>query len=249
MGWVGSIPEAYFSKGVNFFTPRGGLVYPEVPYSGGMESLRIALVDDYEIVLRGLEMMLRSYGDTLEVVEIDLNRDVDTPVHITLYDTFAATPGDGTDVHELANNPLAGKVVVYSWDLDEMRVKAALANGASGYLSKGLPAARLVAALHEIHRGEGEVFQGSSSQAQSSLGDWPGREEGLTQREAEILALITQGLTNAEIADRARLSINTVKTFIRSCYRRIGVTDRSNAILWGLAHGFFPDHKRVKPRQ
>lgn len=214
-----------------------------------MESLRIALVDDYEIVLRGLEMMLRTYGDTVEVVEIDLNRDVDTPVHITLYDTFAATPGDGADVHELASNPLAGKVVVYSWDLDETRVEAALANGASGYLSKGLPAARLVSALHDIHRGEGKVFQGPTGQTKSSLGDWPGREEGLTQREAEVLALITQGLSNLEIADRARLSINTVKTFIRSCYRRIGVTDRSNAILWGLEHGFFPDHKRVQPRR
>jgi DNA-binding NarL/FixJ family response regulator len=45
------------------------------------------------------------------------------------------------------------------------------------------------------------------------------------------------------------LSINTVKTVIRSCYRRIGVADRSNAILWGLEHGFIPDHKRVQPGQ
>ncbi|MGN5732183.1 MULTISPECIES: response regulator transcription factor [Arthrobacter] len=213
-----------------------------------MVNLRVALVDDYEIVLRGLEMMLRSYGDTVEVVELDLNRNVAKTADITLYDTFAALPGDGVDVHELASNPLAGKVVVYSWDLDETRIKAALANGASGYLSKGLPAARLVSALHDIHRGVSQVFHGPSGQSKSSLGDWPGREEGLTQREAEVLALITQGLSNAEIAERARLSINTVKTFIRSCYRRIGVTDRSNAILWGLEHGFFPDHKRVRPR-
>ncbi|MFQ4150521.1 response regulator transcription factor [Arthrobacter sp. LAPM80] len=214
-----------------------------------MESLRIALVDDYEIVLRGLEMMLRSYGDSLEVVELDLNSNVAKPVDLTLYDTFAATPGDREDVHELAANPLAGKVVVYSWDLDETRVKAALANGASGYLSKGLPAARLVRSLYEIHQGKGQVFHGSGSQAKASLGDWPGREEGLTQREAEVLALITQGLSNTEIADRVQLSVNTVKTFIRSCYRRIGVANRSNAILWGFEHGFIPDHKRVAPRQ
>lgn len=213
-----------------------------------MESLRVALVDDYEIVLRGLEMMLRSYGDTVEVVELDLNRSVDARVDLTLYDTFAATPGDREDVHELSTNPLAGKVVVYSWALDDDMVKAALANGASGYLSKGLPAAQLVRALHNIHRGEGQVFSGPSGQAKTSLGDWPGREEGLTQREAEVLALITQGLSNAEIADRAQLSVNTVKTFIRSCYRRIGVANRSKAILWGLEHGFFPDHKRVRPR-
>lgn len=53
-------------------------------------------------------------------------------------------------MQELATNPLAGKVFVYSWDLDETRVKAALASGASGYLSKGIYAVRLVRALHYI---------------------------------------------------------------------------------------------------
>ncbi|GAA5230051.1 response regulator transcription factor [Arthrobacter cryoconiti] len=212
-----------------------------------MDSLRIALVDDYEIVLRGLETMLQSYGDTLEVVELDLNSTVARRVDLTLYDTFAATPGDREDVHDLAANPLSGKVVVYSWDLDETRVRAALANGASGYLSKGLPAAQLVSALHDIHHGVAQVFYGPGGNAKTSIGDWPGREEGLTQREAEVLALITQGLSNTEIAERVRLSVNTVKTLIRSCYRRINVANRANAIIWGVDHGFFPDHKRIPP--
>ncbi|PYI69770.1 hypothetical protein CVV68_01285 [Arthrobacter livingstonensis] len=59
---------------------------------------------------------------------------------------------------------------------------------------------------------------------------------------------LLEDLVLAEIADRARHSGNTVKTFIRSCYRRIGVANRPNAILWGLEHGFIPDHKRVVPR-
>ncbi len=63
-------------------------------------------------------------------------------------------------------------------------------------------------------------------------GDWPGREAGLSPREAEILALITQGLSNQEIADRAYLSINSVKTYIRSAYRKIGVTRRTQAAVW-----------------
>lgn len=214
-----------------------------------MGTLRIALVDDYEIVLRGLETMLRSYGEALQIVELDLNCTVDQRVDITLYDTFAATPGDREDVHELATNPRAGKVVVYSWDLNESLVEAALSNGASGYLSKGLPAFRLVRALHDIHEGQGRVFPGPGGQTKTGLGDWPGREEGLTQREAEVLALITQGMSNIEIADRTHLSINSIKTFIRSCYRRIGVANRPNAILWGLEHGFFPDHKRVRPQK
>jgi DNA-binding NarL/FixJ family response regulator len=216
------------------------------PYGEGVGIIRVALVDDYEVVVRGLEAMLRSYPDVLEVVELDLNRDVGQPVDITLYDTFAATQGDREDVRRLATTPQAGKVVVYSWNLDPALVAAALDNGAAGYLSKGLPAAQLVAALQGLHRGGTHTRVDLGGAAPKSVsGDWPGREEGLTQREAEILALITQGMSNADIADRTRLSPNSIKTHIRSCYRRIGVTSRSQAILWGIGHGFRPDRERI----
>ena len=80
-------------------------------------------------------------------------------------------------------------------------------------------------------------------------GDWPGRAEGLTAREAEVIALITQGLSNAEIAERASLSINSVKSYIRTSYRKMGVTSRTNAVLWGLEHGFSPDRIRIHPER
>jgi NarL family two-component system response regulator LiaR len=57
--------------------------------------------------------------------------------------------------------------------------------------------------------------------------------------------LITQGLSNAEIAERTHLSINSIKTYIRSCYRRIGASSRTNAVLWGIEHGFRPDRIRI----
>jgi NarL family two-component system response regulator LiaR len=60
---------------------------------------------------------------------------------------------------------------------------------------------------------------------------------GLTGREIEVLALIGEGLTNQEIADRVFISINSVKTYIRSAYRKIGVKSRSQAAVWGLQHG------------
>jgi two-component system, NarL family, response regulator LiaR len=76
-------------------------------------------------------------------------------------------------------------------------------------------------------------------------GDWPGREEGLTARESEVLCLITQGLTNAQIVERTQLSINSIKSYIRSCYRKIGVDSRSRAVLWGVDHGMQFDRVRV----
>ena len=56
-----------------------------------------------------------------------------------------------------------------------------------------------------------------------------------------MIALITQGLGNEEIADRMFMSINTVKTYIRTAYRKIGVDSRARAILWGVDNGFRPD--------
>lgn len=77
---------------------------------------------------------------------------------------------------------------------------------------------------------------------------WPGQERGLSPREAELLALIVRGLTNQEMAERAYLSINTIKTYVRSCYRKIGVTSRSQAVVWGLRNGFDLDEQRPSPR-
>ena len=81
-----------------------------------------------------------------------------------------------------------------------------------------------------------------------SIGElnWPGRSEGLTDRESEILALITQGKSNAEVAKLTYLSPNTVKSYIRTIYRKINVTSRTQAVLWGVRHGFTPDHDRVE---
>ncbi|MEV8254228.1 response regulator transcription factor [Rhodoglobus sp. NPDC076762] len=211
-----------------------------------MSSVQVALVNDYEVVARGVVGMLRSYSNRIRVVELDLNKQVDERVDIALYDTFAGTQGDRAAVHQLASNPAVGAVVVYSWNLDPAHIAAVLANGADGYVSKGLPAAKLVAALEDIHAGGAKVHIGGVGVPTVMVGDWPGREEGLTEREAEVLALITQGLSNLEIAERTHLSINSIKTYIRSCYRAIGVTSRTNAVLWGIEHGFRPDRVRIE---
>jgi NarL family two-component system response regulator LiaR len=62
----------------------------------------------------------------------------------------------------------------------------------------------------------------------------------LSTRETEILTLIVQGLSNQEIADRSYLSINSVKTYVRTAYKKMGVTRRSQAVVWAMQHGFEP---------
>lgn len=64
-----------------------------------------------------------------------------------------------------------------------------------------------------------------------------GKDAGLTARETELVTLIARGLTNEEIAQEAHISINTLKTYIRSAYRKMGVVRRSQAVRWGIEHG------------
>jgi len=198
------------------------------------------VINDYEVVVKGVAGMLRNYTDLVTVVEMDVRRHVSQPVDIALYDTFAALPGDREGVRRLVEDERIRRVAVYSWNTDPQLVEASLDNGADAYLSKELPAAKLVEALIAVHTGRQPEDARPRRFASPVGNDWPGREEGLTLRESDVLALITQGLSNDEIAEQLHLSVNSVKTHIRTCYRRIGVTNRANAVLWGIDHGFRP---------
>ena len=204
--------------------------------------LRLAIVDDYPIVVAGVASFLAS--ESIAVVETAAMTPVLTDVDIILYDTFGQVQGVGIDLQDFVRDSGA-KVVIYSWNLEPEMIRQAMAGGASGYLSKVLTGPEVVAALERVMRGEIVVITGDHETSVGGVGDWPGRSAGLSPREAEVLALITQGLSNVEVANRAFLSPNTVKTYIRSAYRKIGVQSRSQAIVWGMANGFEPNALRT----
>jgi DNA-binding NarL/FixJ family response regulator len=208
--------------------------------------LRIALVDDYDVVLAGLAAMFDRYRDRVRVVEIDANKPVSEEVDIALYDSFAQREADAESLGLLIANPLAHRIVVYTWNFHPSLVAQAKGLGAHGYLSKTLPARDLVRALEAVHAGEIVVSDPPGKERPVTGLDWPGRGEGLTERESEVLALITQGRTNAEVAEMTFLSPNTVKSYIRNIYRKIEVSSRTQAVLWGVRHGFTPDHHRIE---
>jgi DNA-binding CsgD family transcriptional regulator len=68
-------------------------------------------------------------------------------------------------------------------------------------------------------------------------------KEALTGREFQLLQLIGAGMSNQEIAEKMYVSINTVKTYVRTAYRRIGVTSRANAVLWAVRNGLVAVHR------
>lgn len=204
--------------------------------------LRLAIVDDYAVVVAGVASLLAE--EHIDVVETGAGRPVLSDVDMVLYDTFGQVPGSGIDLKDFVRESGA-KVVIYSWNLEPRLIQEALDEGASGYLSKVMTGAEIVRALERVMAGEVVVVTGNHETSVGGDGDWPGRDFGLSSREAEMIALITQGLSNKEVAARAFLSVNSVKTYIRSAYRKIQVTSRSQAVLWGVQNGFKPDSLRT----
>jgi DNA-binding NarL/FixJ family response regulator len=207
--------------------------------------ITVSLIDDYDVVLKGLAHLFDEYRDRVVVAEIDANASMLDEVDVVLYDSFAQPESDHDQIAELVKNPRAHRVVVYTWNFQPELIDAAQRLGVHGYLSKTLTASQLVSAIEAVHAGE-TVISDQGRRAPSAQGlDWPGRVEGITDRESEILALITQGKSNADVARLTYLSPNTVKSYIRSVYRKIGATSRTQAVLYGVRHGFEPDTHRI----
>jgi len=202
------------------------------------------VVNDHELIVRGVAAMLEPFKDIIRVVELDLDVPVARPVDIALYDTFTCTNLGSDDLDELCESPHVGRVVLYTWTLTEELVASALSRGVHSALHKSLDAEALVRALTTAQEQTLEVIPLVEDPSVAS-NSWPGRVDGLTPRESEIIALVTAGLSNNEIAERTYLSINSVKSYIRSAYRTMGVTSRSRAILWGIDHGMAPTRMRV----
>lgn len=208
--------------------------------------VHVALVNDVEVIVRGLEQMLAP-DERIEVVELDASVGVAEPVDVALFDTFSQPAGFGA-IDRLLASENVGRVAVYSWTMDPELIEEAFAKGVAGYLSKSLSAAQIADAIIRVHGGERVVappHEIGRSDPPIRERDWPGRDAGLTAREAEVVAMITRGLSNNEIAEAVFLSINSVKSYIRSAYRTMGVTSRSQAVLWGIDHGFDRNRRRI----
>ena len=204
--------------------------------------IRLAIVDDYAVVVAGVASFLAE--ERIDVVETAATLPVITDVDVVLYDTFSQVDGQGLDLVDFVRDSGA-KVVIYSWNLQPELIERAIAEGASGYLSKVLTGPVIVEALERIMSGEIVVLAGDHETSVGGPVTGPDDSVGLSPREAEVVALIARGLSNQEIAERAYLSINSVKTYIRTAYRKIGVERRTQAVLWALANGFEPDTERT----
>ena len=202
--------------------------------------IRLAIVNDYELVVAGVAAMLSEDRYRIQVTALDTSvADLDS-VDVVLYDTFGPANSSMDRLEQLIQRSRV-PVIVYSWKLRTDVAREALARGAAGYLSKALTGSQIADAVQAVV--DGEVVVSPEILPAEALvgGDWPGRVvAGLTAREAEVLTMIAAGMSNQEIADRSYLSINSVKSYVRKAYRKIGAERRSQAVRWAMEHGFAP---------
>ena len=207
------------------------------------QTIRVALVNDYEIVLEGLRALLRPYDPEIRIVELDVKREPRRAVDITLLDTYGEEDRFGR-LRELVADPTNGAIIVFSFSDHVAAVRALLLAGARGFISKAVPAIQIVEGIRAVRRGETVMLTRRSERAAMPEElRWPGREAGLTERESELLAMLPTGMTNRELAVHFYVSENTIKTQMRGLFAKLGVRNRVQAVTLA-GGGLLGDHHR-----
>jgi DNA-binding NarL/FixJ family response regulator len=223
--------------------------------AGAGRPVGLLLVDDHRMVLDGLVAMLAAHDDRARVVATTTDPAEalalageppgGEPLDVALVDVRLGTASGLELCAEIVRRHPALKVVILTVYDDEQYLFEALRAGASGYLTKQLLAEDLLAHLERVVRGDIVVdpaLAGRVALAAARLhrGEvWAGSRFGLSQRESEVLELMVKGHTNRAIARRLVLGEETVKTHTRSLYRKLGVSDRAQAVAFALREGIF----------
>jgi NarL family two-component system response regulator LiaR len=197
----------------------------------GKGPLRMAIANDYDVIVQGLRRMLEPYRDRIEVVELDVDQDPGRHVDVVLFDTYGAGRLGLERVRSLASDQLVGAVVVYTWGITDAGRELVIGAGASAVVAKALSAPRLVDAIEAV--GGGNVVKADGFEL-SGVRAQPGGQWGLRDREREILALLSTGMSNRDIADSLFLSENTVRSHLKSVFRKLGVSNRSQAVAFAM---------------
>jgi DNA-binding NarL/FixJ family response regulator len=212
-----------------------------------VERISVAVANDFELVVAGLAKMLEPFRTELELVDFVTLDDDELPdelpaVDVLLFDTFGRVGLGIEAVEQIVRDRRARHVVVYTWETRRHLVERAMDVGASACISKALTSHELVDVLRRVAAGERIVEIHRAPRAATRKVELPGASWGLTERESEVLALASLGKRNREIADALFVSADTVKTHLRSAYRKLGVRNRTEAVGAVLAEGSFALH-------
>ncbi len=207
------------------------------------ETVRVLIADDHPVVREGLRTIL-GFQEGIEVVgeasdgleAVDLAQKL-LPEVVLMDIRMSKLNGVEATRRIKAHNPEIGVIVLTNYD-DDRYVFEGVEAGASGYLLKDIGFDELSEAIHRVARGESLM---APSVLRKVLDEFAHRaeerelpHEGLTPRELEVLQSLAQGLKNEEIAKELFITGKTVKSHLGSIFSKLGVNDRSQAILYAI---------------
>ena len=199
------------------------------------------LVDDHELVRQGVASMLAKADDLTIVGEAKTGREAIEGARKELPDVVlmdVRMPDmDGLEATRRIKEerPRTAVIMVTMHD-NPAYLREAVRAGAAGYLLKDVSKDELLDAIRQVATGgafiESQMLKGMLSEAAT-----PSAARNLTKREREILALVAEGLSNREIADRLVLSPETVKSHVAAILEKLNVSDRTQAAIYAVRNG------------
>jgi DNA-binding NarL/FixJ family response regulator len=214
--------------------------------------VRVLIADDHPVVRDGLRHALAA-PDVKVVGEAATGREAIAATHrlrpdILILDLRMPEMDGFAALRAIKESSPRTAVIIFTSFEDPSYLREAVLAGAAGYVLKATGGQELLATVRRVADGDAVIDQaslaltfgellGKEAAAQSALAS---EALGLTKREMQILRCIRSGLRNSEIAERFRLSPNTVKVHCYRLFQKIGVTDRTQALLWADRHGIQP---------
>ncbi len=206
--------------------------------------MKILLADDHQLVREGLKVTLRLLEQDSEVIEAASIEEVlclieaHDDLGLAILDLRMPGMGNWSGLDRVRARRPEVPVVIISASQERRDVAEALARGACGYIPKSLSVGETIAALKRILAGD--IFDPRSGERDTLVPELPadGRFEGLSPRERHVLALLSEGCSNKEIARRLTLQEVTVKAHLKQVFRKLDVTNRTQAVKLVLQAGW-----------
>jgi NarL family two-component system response regulator LiaR len=203
--------------------------------------IRVMIVDDHDMVRRGLSAFLKAKSDLQLVGEARNGREAlavceQVQPDVVLMDLVMPEMSGADAARAIRERCPEVQVIALTSFQDKELVQEALRAGAISYLLKNVSANELADAIRAAHSGRSTLAPEAAQALVQSATQEPGPGHDLTPREREVLALMVEGLTNPQIAERLVVSRSTAKAHVSNVLSKLGVSNRAEAIALAIQH-------------